>query len=103
MFEADLAAQRRKLLTALAAVVGGLDRLDEILPAVRELGRRHARYGAEPGHYATVGRALISTLEQGLGAGFTPATRRVWIEAYNLLACIMIAAAEAAGRERPAA
>ena len=34
---------------------GALDRPDEMLPAVRALGRRHARYGVAAEHYATVG------------------------------------------------
>jgi nitric oxide dioxygenase len=70
---------------------------------VRDLGRRHAHYGVEPEHYATVGAALIWTLEQGLGPDFTLATRRAWIAAYSLLAWTMIAAAEAELREKQAA
>jgi hemoglobin-like flavoprotein len=103
MFRGDLEAQQKKLMTALKIVVGALDRLDEILPMVRELGRRHARYGVEPEHYATVGEALIWTLQQGLGQDFTLATRRAWTEAYALLAWTMIAAAEAEMRDQLAA
>ncbi len=103
MFSSDLTAQRAKLMAALRTVVGSLDRLDQILPAVRELGRRHAHYGVEPEHYATVGAALIWTLEQGLGGDFTPETRRAWVDAYSLLAWTMIAAAEAELRDRLAA
>lgn len=103
LFEGDLAAQRAKLLSALAMVVGALDRLDEMLPAVRALGRRHARYGARSEHYATVGSALIWTLEQSLGDDFTLPVRRAWTAAYGLLAWTMITAAEAALRERQAA
>jgi hemoglobin-like flavoprotein len=103
LFNDDLAAQRGKLLSALALVVDALDRPEEILPAVSELGRRHAGYGVEPDHYATVGSALIWTLEQGLDAEFTAPLRQAWREAYGLLAWTMIAAAEAALRERYAA
>ena len=103
LFEGDLTAQQAKFLTALAMVVDALDRLDEMLPAVQALGRRHARYGARSGHYATVGSALIWTLEQSLGADLTPAVRRAWTAAYGLLAWTMITAAEAALRERQAA
>ena len=103
LFSGDPAAQRGKLMAALRVVVAGLDRLDEILPAVRGLGRRHARYGAEPEHYATVGEALVWTLEQGLAADFKPAVRGAWMTAYNLLAWTMVAAAEAELRERQAA
>ena len=103
LFKGDLAVQRSKLLAALALVVRGLDRPDRILPAVRELGRRHARYGVEPDHYATVASALIWALWQALGPEFTPALRRAWVDAYSLLAWTMIAAAEAEARHKLAA
>jgi hemoglobin-like flavoprotein len=32
--------------------------LDQIVPAVQALGRRHAGYGVREPHYATVGRGL---------------------------------------------
>ena len=103
LFKGDLEAQRAKLMAALRTVVGALDRLDQILPMVRDLGRRHGHYGVEPEHYATVGSALIWTLEQGLGADFSVAMKRAWVAAYSLLAWTMIAAAEAELREQLAA
>ena len=99
----DLTAQRARLMAALRTVVDGLGRLDQILPAVRELGRRHGAYGVEPEHYATAGSALIWTLEHALGVHFTPATRRAWVDAYSLLAWTMVAAAEADLRDKLAA
>lgn len=86
LFKGDMAAQRAKLMAALGAVVGSLDRLENILPLVRALGRRHAAYGVRPDHYATVGQALIWTLEQALGTDFTRDTRRAWTDAYGHLA-----------------
>jgi hemoglobin-like flavoprotein len=40
-------------------------------------------------HYATVGSALLWTLEQGLGEKFTPAVRDAWAAAYDMLAGVM--------------
>lgn len=94
LFKAAMPAQGARLMATLRDVVGSLDQLDRVLPALRELGRRHAAYGVRPEHYATVGEALIWTLEQGLGAAFTRETRRAWIDAYAGLAWPMIAAAE---------
>ena len=48
------------------------------------------RYGVAAEHYASVGAALIWTLEQGLGDDFTPETRDAWIAAYTLLSGVMI-------------
>lgn len=97
MFPADLAEQRRKLMAALGMVVGGLRKLDAILPAVKTLAMRHVTYGVSAVHYAPVGEALVWTLQQGLGEGFTAETREAWLSAYRLLADAMIA--EAYGKE----
>jgi nitric oxide dioxygenase len=96
LFRTDLHAQGRALMGMLRVAVHGLDRLDELVPAVQALGRRHAAYGVRPAHYATVGAALLATLEQGLGPAFTAETRAAWAAAYALLAGAMQQAAAAA-------
>lgn len=60
---------------------------------VRALGARHVGYGVREEHYATVGAALLWTLEKGLGADFTPAVKSAWTTTYTLLANTMIDAA----------
>jgi hemoglobin-like flavoprotein len=91
----DMAAQRKILMQTLTVVVKSLDRLEQIVPAVQALGRRHAGYGVREAHYATVGAALLWTLEQGLGKAFTPPVRDAWATAYGILASVMIDAASA--------
>jgi len=93
MFKADMAEQKKKLMQMLTVAVRGLSRLDEIVPAVQALGRRHAGYHVRREHYATVGAALLWTLEQGLGPDFTPEVRAAWTEVYTVLATTMQAAA----------
>lgn len=93
-FKADLTEQKGKLMSTLGYVVFSLDRPERIIPSVQALGKRHAGYGVEPGHYETVGAALIWTLDKGLGDLFTPEVEEAWIAAYNLLAGVMIEAAE---------
>jgi hemoglobin-like flavoprotein len=91
-----MAEQGRKLMTMIGTAVANLHQLHMILPAVQDLGRRHARYGVEPSHYQTVATALLWTLEQGLSDGFTQETREAWVECYTSLASTMQNAAEAA-------
>jgi nitric oxide dioxygenase len=43
-------------------------------------------YGVSAEHYETVRAALLWTLEQGLGAGFTSEVKAAWSEAYCALA-----------------
>jgi hemoglobin-like flavoprotein len=94
LFLGDMREQGRKVMAMLSYTVNGLTRLEVLLPAIRALGRRHATYGVRPEHYYTVGAALLWTLEQGLGAAFTPAVREAWVAAYGVLASTMRDAAE---------
>jgi hemoglobin-like flavoprotein len=93
MFKGDMQEQKRKLMAMLKIAVAGLNRLDELVPAVQALGRRHTSYGVADQHYATVGAALLWTLEQGLGAAFTPEVQAAWTTTYTLLAETMRTAA----------
>lgn len=94
MFRGNMKEQGQKLMSMLRVAVKGLDHLDTIIPAVQQLGRRHVNYGVQDSHYYTVGAALIWTLEQGLGADFTPDVRAAWIEVYTVLTAVMKDAAE---------
>ena len=93
LFRGDMAEQGRKLMTMIATAVASLDRIDTIVPAVRQLGVRHAAYRVTDEHYATVGAALLWTLEKGLGAAFTAEVRAAWTNTYTLLANTMMEAA----------
>ena len=89
LFKGDMKAQGRKLMTMISTAVNGLTRLETIVPAVQDLGRRHARYGVRDPHYDTVAAALVWTLGQGLGEQFTPEVRDAWVAAYGVLAKTM--------------
>src|SRR5215510_6785157 len=86
MFRGDMAEQRKKLMQMLTAAVKGLDRLEQLVPVVEDLGRRHAAYGVADAHYDTVGEALLWTLEKGLGGAFTAEVKDAWATVYGLLA-----------------
>ena len=100
MFPENLAEQKKKLMAMLATVVNGLAKLDTLMPAVRALGKRHAGYGVYEEHFAPVGAALLWTLGQGLGDGFTAEVKDAWVTAYGVLSRTMI---DAANEERLAA
>src|SRR5215212_4401557 len=98
LFKGDMAEQGRKLMQMIGVAVTSLDRLELVLPAVRSLGARHARYGVREKDYDTVGRALIWTLKKGLGDDFTPEAEAAWAEVYTTLAGVMKDAQAAAAR-----
>jgi hemoglobin-like flavoprotein len=93
LFPSDLTEQRKKLMTTLAVVVNGLTNLESVLPAVSALAIRHVGYGAKPEHYPVVGGALLWTLEQELGQGWTQEVAAAWTTAYGTLSDYMISEA----------
>ncbi len=97
MFKGDMKEQGRKLMAILNTAVNALDKLDTIVPAVQDMGKRHVAYGVKDEHYDTVGAALIWTLDAGLKDDFTDDTKAAWVAVYTLVADTMKdAAAEAA-------
>lgn len=93
LFKGNMAEQGKKLMQMIGAAVNKLTDLDALVPILQNLGKRHATYGVLPAHYDTVGGALLKTLEQGLGAAFTPEVKAAWTAVYGVMAQVMIAAA----------
>lgn len=93
LFPNDLTGQKTKLMQMIATAVANLHQVEKIIPAVEDLGRRHVAYGVTARHYEPVGAALLWTLEQGLGADFTPAVKAAWAETYMTVAGVMQKAA----------
>ena len=89
LFRGDIKDQGKKLMATLKIAVQSLDRLDQLVPVVQALGRRHLAYGVRDEHYDTVGGALLWTLEKGLGDAFTPEVKEAWATVYGILAKVM--------------
>lgn len=92
LFNGDMRTQGIKLIVAMATVVRALDNLGPVLEMVRELGRRHVKYGVEERQYASVGQALLETLHECFGAAFDGEMEAAWISAYGAVSGAMIEA-----------
>jgi hemoglobin-like flavoprotein len=90
LFRGDMTEQGRKLRATLGVVVNSLGNLEAVLPAASALAKRHVDYGVKADDYKPVGAALLWTLEQGLGAHWTPDLAKAWGAAYTLLSNYMI-------------
>ncbi len=96
LFKGDMKAQGRKLMGSLKTLVAGMNRADQVVPALSELGQRHHGYGVEPRHYDAVGAALLWTLSQGLGDAFNTETEEAWVNLYAIASNAMQHAAASA-------
>lgn len=95
MFKGDMTEQGKKLMALINTAVNALDRLEPMIPAIKDMGARHASYGVVDGDYDKVADALIWTLGQGLGDDFTPAVKDAWVGVYTALADTMKSGAAA--------
>ena len=96
----DMEAQGRKVMQMFAEIVRTLDRPEELVTEVADLGRRHVHYGVRDSQYDSVGIALLWTLERGLGPAFTPEVRGAWTEAYLLFSSVLRRATARASQPR---
>jgi hemoglobin-like flavoprotein len=94
LFKGNMVEQGKKLMQMIGAAVGKLTDLDALVPVLQGLGKRHGAYGVQEAHYATVGGALLKTLEQGLGPAFTPQVKESWASVYGVMSNVMIAASK---------
>jgi NAD(P)H-flavin reductase/hemoglobin-like flavoprotein len=98
LFPVSMAHQRDRLFAALGEVMARVDDLDSLVPLLQELGRDHRKFGTVAEHYPAVGASLLATLAH-FDDEWNPALAQSWTEAYQLVAQVMIEAAEAAADE----
>jgi hemoglobin-like flavoprotein len=101
LFPADMAKQKRKLITMLSFIVESLNykdaqwrqevsEKDDLFYVVLALGRRHEQlYHIPEESYGVVAEALLWTLGYGLGEAFTDEVKEAWTAAYVGLATTM--------------
>jgi len=100
LFPVSMAHQRDRLFAALGDVIARVDDLEGLVPILQQLGRDHRKFGTVAAHYPAVGASLLATLEH-FDDEWTPELAKSWSEAYDVVATVMIDAAEAAA-EQPA-
>lgn len=91
LFNQDIKAQARKLMSMVTLIVSKLDKLDTITTDIKSLASRHGRYGAKKEHYAVVGQCLIWTLKSGLESQnrWNKETEEAWLAVYKILSNAM--------------
>jgi NAD(P)H-flavin reductase/hemoglobin-like flavoprotein len=100
LFPVSMAHQRDRLFSALGDVVARVDDLDALVPILQQLGRDHRKFGTLAAHYPAVGASLLATLEH-FDDEWTPELAKSWSEAYDVVATVMIQAAEEAAEQPP--
>jgi len=90
LFPKDMGEQYQKLLAMVNLIVGRLHQIDKLTDDIKEMARRHVRYGVKAEHYTAVGNALLWTLQQGMGKDWVPEVQQAWTACYTILSDTMI-------------
>lgn len=102
MFPVSMQAQRAHLVDALVKVVSSVDDLDDLAVFLRDLGRGHRKFGTLAEHYEAVGDSLLATFAHFSGDAWDAELEADWKRAYELIAGVMIAAAQDDEQRHPA-
>ncbi len=95
LLRGDTLEQGEKLMRMIDVAVELLDDRTGLVPALHDVGKRHAGYGMTTAHYTLVGTALIGTLHEMLGDAFDRRTRDAWTAVYRVIADTMCGVAQA--------
>ena len=90
LFKNPLRQQYKKLVDMLNVMVARLDRQEEVMVLIEQLGSRHRGYGVKPEHYTAIGQVLLWTLKMGLGDRWTKEMETAWSVLYDMVAKAMI-------------
>lgn len=64
--------QQTALANAVYAAAAHIDRLEDILPAVKQIAQKHRALNVKPEHYPIVGENLLAAIKKVLGDAATP-------------------------------
>ena len=85
LFHTTIELQGRKFMDSLEYTVASLENPRALIPVLEAMGRRHVTYGTKPGHYATVVKALLQTLDECLEKEFKPEVKTAWRRALEFV------------------
>jgi len=101
MFPLSMAHQRDKFFSALGRIVSHADQIENDAAFLQHLGRDHRKYAVLTEHYNVVGASLCATLKHFLGSVWDEELAAHWTAAYQVVARIMVEAAETSSESDP--
>ncbi|MCJ8011242.1 NO-inducible flavohemoprotein [Paenibacillus sp. KQZ6P-2] len=78
--------QPEALANTVYAAAANIDRLEDILPVVKQIGQKHRALNILPEQYPIVGENLLGAIKKVLGDAATPEILDAWAQAYAVIA-----------------
>lgn len=82
--------QPRALTSIIIAFAANISHTSELIPKLERVCHKHCSLGIQPDQYAIVGEYLIRAFKEVLGPAMTPEVQAAWMDAYCVLARMMI-------------
>ncbi|BBI36682.1 NO-inducible flavohemoprotein [Cohnella abietis] len=82
--------QQTALANAVYAAAQNIDKLETILPVVKQIAHKHRSLGIKAEHYPIVGQNLLAAIKDVLGDAATEEILQAWAEAYGVIANVFI-------------
>lgn len=82
--------QQTALANAVYAAALHIDKLETILPVVKQIAHKHRSLGVKAEHYPIVGENLLAAIKDVLGEAATEEILQAWAEAYGVIAKVFI-------------
>ncbi|SDW97085.1 NO-inducible flavohemoprotein [Paenibacillus sp. CF384] len=82
--------QQTALANAVYAAALHIDKLEMILPVVKQIAHKHRSLGVKAEHYPIVGQMLLTAIKDVLGEAATEEILNAWAEAYGIIANVFI-------------
>ncbi len=83
--------QQTALANTVTAAAHYIDKLEVLLPAVKQIAHKHRSLAIKPEHYPIVGENLLEAIKEVLGGSATDEIIHAWAEAYGAIADVFIA------------
>jgi hemoglobin-like flavoprotein len=91
----NMEQQKIKLIQSLQLVIANVHNTEALNDILRALGARHVEYGAVLTDYPAIGDSLLKALEKHLGKDWNGDVLKTWTAAYQMIAQMMTAGANA--------
>lgn len=91
LFRSDLTGQGMRFMTTLATIVDLMEDPAGFSAGIDDLAQAHMGIGVRAAYFVPMRLALMVTMGETLGPGFTPEVRAAWGAAYDYFSAEMIA------------
>jgi hemoglobin-like flavoprotein len=78
------------MASMINTIVNSADSLEEFKGSIAQLAKRHVHMGVKREYFPIVVKAIISSVEDQYGKGFTSAHKKAWYKILNQVSAIMI-------------